>query len=132
MATMKDLAALLGVEIGEEFEINCNSYRFTDTALECSVLSNWVVSSEPNLIPDLFSGKRRIIKKPWKPKQGDTYFTASPPYCVVCTWCDRVSDKMLYAIGNCFRTRDEAEKHRDEILAKLNEIYDSGKPLLEW
>ena len=39
-------------------------------------------------------------------------------------------DLAYYAIGNCFRTGEEAEAHKEEVLARLKKIYDEGKPLM--
>lgn len=83
-----------------------------------------------------FVSDKRVIKKPWKPEKGEWYWRAT--YCGISSirgastrqWNDEMSDLAYYAVGNCFRTQEEAEKHKDEVLAKLKEVYDSGKPLI--
>ena len=72
---MADVAKMLGVELGEEFDVeycNWNPYRFTeDGLLDCK--------SNPNsgVLEVLLIGKAKIIKKPWKPKSGERYYLLS-------------------------------------------------------
>lgn len=138
MSKMKAVAALLGVEIGEEFEINDgyrgSRFRITDEKMEIKSDTDkglrWIEVTGDSLY-ELLTGQRKIIKKPWKPKKGEQYWCATT-YCGApqCEWQDRMSDLAYYAIGNCFRTEEEAEAHKEETLARLKKIYDEGKPLI--
>lgn len=77
----------------------------------------------------MFSDRMRIVKEPWKPKEGMNY------YCIDCygninEGCfdsNNSIDVSRYITGNCFRTGTEAKKHRDDVLKILN-----GEPLVKW
>ena len=72
----------------------------------------------------LVLGKHEIVKLPFEPKNGDSYFRIfinSGRDINVCrdTWLDWTTDYMCKCCGNCFRTEAEAEKHKYEIYEKL-------------
>lgn len=135
MSKMKEVAALLGVEIGEEFKTTGidNYCRITDSRFEIiTVWSEWI-EAPANILYELLKEKREIIKKPWKPKNGEEFFVCLEKGVVADRWADCTNDLMVYAAGNVFRTREEAEANRKEVLARLKKIYDEGKPLIgEW
>lgn len=79
----------------------------------------------------MFSDKMRIIKKPWKPKNGEEYwyvwFDESCDCCVGASHWERNSaDFTRYVVKNCFKTQKEAVEHADEVLKTL-----SGEPLVK-
>ena len=77
--------------------------------------------------------ERWYEKKQWKPKKGEEFFVCFYDDVITGVWSDCTADLMTYAAGNVFRTRNEAEEHKEEILARLEKIYDEGKPLIgEW
>lgn len=73
-----EICKMLGVEIGEEFkivyktrfEIICN---FTKEGL--FVHEGYSGKYEKELLADIVCGKVEIVKIPWKPKQGEDYYT---------------------------------------------------------
>lgn len=79
---MAEVAALLGVEIGEVFKIsddNCTGdlyYRLTPkNGIEYSEdNTSWKQGAGMMLI-DLMLGNVRISKLPWKPQTGEIYYT---------------------------------------------------------
>lgn len=137
MSKMKEIAALLGVEIGEEFEINGyhgSRFRIADEKMEIKSDTDqglrWTEVAGDSLY-ELLTGRRKIIKETRKPKNGEkywcaTYFGASP-----CEWQGGMSDLAYYAIGNCFKTETEAEANSKEVMARLEKIYADGKPLIQ-
>lgn len=138
MNRMKEVAALLGVEIGEEFgieELLDTAYRLTEMALEEKVDGGtWEATSGYNL-QLLLNGTRQIIKKPWKPASGEQYWFLVQDATAWAVWGGSMMDMTRYAVGNCFRTEEEAEAHKEEVLARLKKIYDEGKPMIgadEW
>lgn len=138
MSKMKEVAKILGVEIGEEFSVTKSgyTYRLTESGMETISmggisLGGKRIETSGYMLCELLAGRKTIIKKPWRPKYGEQYWCATT-YCGAsfCEWQDRMSDLAYYAVGNCFRTKEEAEAHEEEVLARLEKIYDDGKPLI--
>lgn len=89
-----------------------------------------LVSTEETLGMLLFDENARIIKKPWKPKNGEAYYYVSGKGNVLISFFNPENymiDLYNYILNNCFRTVEEAEKHKDEMLKILN-----GEPLVKW
>lgn len=111
---MKEVAKMLGVEIGEEFEIKGGdgAYYLTYDGLyhngfKCEKTLN-----------DLLVGVCTIKHKPWKPIINDTYyFVRSDGDVSSAQWISNVWDHSIYKLGNCYRTREEAEANRDKWIA---------------
>ena len=111
---MAEVAKMLGVNIGEEFEIKgCDgAYYLTYDGLyhngfKCEKTLN-----------DLLVGVCTIKHKPWKPIINDTYyFVRSDGDVSSAQWISNVWDHSIYKLGNCYRTREEAESNRDKWVA---------------
>lgn len=141
MRTVKDLVKLLGLEVGEEFYIYDNYYKeqysfvhkFSHHNLLYSDNSAW--RSSNRRILDFFTGRYTIIKKPWKPKFNDRYyyvtFRNSGNIVDNVRWNNDIFDYSSYVIGNCFRTEEEAEEHKEEIINYLKSIYEKGNTLCD-
>lgn len=127
------IAKMLNVEIGEEFKCY-STYDFVTHKLKfennglfyaqemCSkypdgnekILTNWILCSiADKLLAKILSGEYEIIKIPWEPKEGDTFYTFTLTYG---KWniCSELWDKdpINYALldkGWVFRTRKEAK-----------------------
>ena len=135
MNLIPKICELLGVEIGEEFDL-CNGmdscirmgciYKFSDACLmfadegdECC----FGVASDKTL-RCILNGSLKIIKLPFKPKDGESYWLVRWGHnqCIDIgygTWTsDDIDYRHLYC-GNCFRTRSEAAAHKFEIYEKL-------------
>lgn len=113
---VKQAAELLGMEINEEFEIEDERglnlvhqpYKFTE---------DYLLDGKGNVmfsvLGHLISGTYKIVKKPWKPKPGEEYFsidfaTDKDMGVYVNLWEGDCADTAMYIIGNVFKTRDEA------------------------
>ena len=123
---MEEVARMLGVELGEEFDLEghmWNPYKITETGLIDRFGGN-----EPDILLYLLSGIEEITKKekPWMPKDGENVFyvnindngaiwkdvfTADDLYCVV-----------DLALGWVFKTKEEAEAHKEEIMQQKERI----------
>lgn len=89
-----------------------------------------LVDEERTLFMLLFSDNVKIIKKPWKPKEGERYWyvTGFIDWDIKQEpWVGNGIDLSRYLIGNCFKTEEEAEKHKDDVLKVLH-----GEPLIKW
>lgn len=125
MNYMAEVAKMLGVELGEEFEIEfpAPSTIFTTAVFkenEFRIVKTDAYITTPywnySVLHSLLVGALTIKRKPWKPKCGEAY------WCVTILdgeidfdiWRDTLRDITLYKLGNCYRTYDEAEANRDK------------------
>lgn len=125
---MPEIAQMLGVEIGEEFDIlhECGEvidygpYKFTGKTIvshDEDELSGWALSH-------LLKGEYTLQKRPWRPKDGGECWAVFPDGSV--DW-DSFHKNSVYSlallnIGNCFPTEEAAEAAVPEMLAKFEEI----------
>lgn len=127
----------LGVEAGEEFnakhanigKILTNSkeepaiFKFGNDGLyaKCSDGSgDFFLIGMGNFL----KGDYEIVKKPFKPKEGEWYYLfmfCGGDFCVASTEFSKysVQDLTNAYCGNCFRTKEEANNHKAEIYEKL-------------
>ena len=69
-------------------------------------------------LTSLLSRKSIIKRKPWKPKDGEEYWLVN--HCgdvISLNWIDNFLCIANYKIGNCYRTREEAEANREKWVA---------------
>lgn len=132
------VAEMFGLEIGEEFKL-CevetgkllkNRYRITccDEPIQYydKNYRNWVCVSH---LCDIINGTYKIIKKQWKPKTGDIYFTPiimNDTYDVSeYKWQNREYDLIYWKSGLCFQTYDEADIKGVAMLKAIQKEYES-------
>lgn len=132
---MAKVAKMLGVELGEEFEImfpknlSCHATAVLNESgifIREHNLANqdfWKLSALTNLL----NGNYTIKCKPWKPKDDDMYYYVGfNGYIYKDIFCSGINRTInLYKLGNCYRTREEAEANRDKWVA----FYESDKVL---
>lgn len=124
---MPEVAKMLGVEIGEEFDAFNNEmeklghgpYKIIDNAIV-----DYVGCKTKNLLYGLLTGEYTLQKSPWRPEDGLKYWFVCPNARV--NWCafskDQYVDLALLNMGNCFPTKEAAEAAKPEMLAKFEEI----------
>lgn len=125
---MPEIARMLGVEIGEEFDIlykdgtamEDGPLKFTnETILDCDGddLQCWRLCC-------LLTGEYTIQKRPWRPKYGNEYWSISTDGSVFCSdfYKDNENDLALLNMGNCFPSEEAAEAAVPEMLEKFEEI----------
>ena len=135
MNLIPKIAELLGVEIGEEFklkqtngDIKSAKYRFRNIGDQTiyehtDFCGDWTMCSAEE-VGLLVLGKHEIVKLPFKPKDGKTYWSVrwnreQQLSISSANWAnDDIDYRMLYC-GNVFRTEAEAEKQKYEIYEKL-------------
>lgn len=123
MNYMKDIAKLLGVELGEEFyleDITDGCYltdgnaklvfKLSDTGLlrkDKHIVSGWIDST--CYLKGVFTGRYTIVKKPWKPKDKEIMYYIELNRSINQTWFNAKGGftLMMYSLGNCFRTKEE-------------------------
>lgn len=117
----KKIAEMLGVELGEEFSLKDNKtknivrprYKITqEEGLMYSVNRNEFERSVS--LMSIINGSYSVVKLPWKPKEGDRYcyYSASNGLVNYARWDDLCSELILWKVGNCFKTEEEANKKR--------------------
>lgn len=130
----KQIAEMLGLELGQEFVItdldgkrkDTITYKFTEDGL-FSKANN--LSMKVTLILDLLlSGKYKAVPKPWKPKYGEQYWSYSTKINGTCcnTFWEYTKDYAMWESGNCFRTEEEAKTKGKEIMEKLVKEYEEA------
>lgn len=134
MNKMKDVAALLGVELNEKFKVkhttsdeNKETMNFilTENGLyHSSSTYNRLVCVDQSWLTDMLTGEIEIIHLPFKPKANETYFTPAcfgeHAYIDCYEWVDSVENYIHYYLGLCFRTEEEAEANNDKLIKIIN------------
>lgn len=126
MNHMEEVAKMLGVELGERFKCdNGQEYELTpngikgifdypiDPRYEDEKLFN-------NVLVALLNGEIDIAPKPWRPKDGATFWYVDKHGRVWDDYWDEdygVDHLNYYRLGNCYRTKQEAEANRDKWVA---------------
>ena len=86
-----------------------------------------------DILDVLFSDRMEIVKKPWKPEDGEKYwyvwFDKIRNYNVSSSnWEKHSADFNRYIIGNCFKTEEEAHEHIYDII----QVLQHGAPFVKW
>ena len=132
-------AEMLGLELEQEFYLTDDDgntkgqliYKFTEDGLlyKPPTLVNWSKSSSGTILR-LLNGDYKVVTKPWKPKKGDiySYYLNSNYFGGInsCKWTDEGLDFLLWKVGNCFKTRDEAEEKGKEIMEQIQKEYEEN------
>lgn len=118
---MADVAKLLGVELGEEFEIEYPSPCSVKTIAVFYEAGFKIVKTDAVILQPywkdaelhgLLNGTLSIKHKPWKPKHNDLFWFVDQDGNVTTSYRKNSwYDTMLYKLGNCYRTREEAKEN---------------------
>lgn len=125
---MPEVARMLGVEIGEEFDViyetgqksDWGPYKITRDGL-VDESGNWTLNE--TAIFNLLKGNYSLQKRPWRPKKGELFWTINgkgnvEKYHFLNDMCDLA----LLNMGNCFPTKKAAKAAVPEMLEKFEEI----------
>lgn len=128
-----EIAKMLGLELGEEFEIKgCKGvvYKFVDDELIVNSTDDRGssgITAHMTLV-SLLKGEREIVKLPWKPKKGETYYTfelLGGKWVVhMLWWAGSPNGYALLDKGWLFRTREEAEAALPKVAAEIGVDYE--------
>ena len=132
----KQFAAMLGLELGQEFvltyddgTINEDTYKIEEDGFyyKNKQSEDWL--SEPSTtLYCLLQGLCKVVPKPWKPKYGEQYWRYSVENNQACTsiFGEYNDDYATWKIGNCFKTEEEAKTKGKEIMEKLVKEYEEA------
>lgn len=127
-----EIAHMLGVEIGEEFQTKGNSectYVFASDGLKLTYggIELSEIATKVALVT-LLSGKDEIVKLPWKPKKGEDYYTfgcVSEKWEVIQqTWINHPFDLALINKDWIYRTKAEAQAALPKVAAEMGVEYE--------
>lgn len=125
------IAQMLGVELGEEFkvvyktrfEIICN---FTLAGLFVHKGDSGKYEKEP--LADIICGKDAIVKLPWEPKKGETYYTfelLNGKWIVhLLWWAGSPNGYALLDKGWVYRTQEEAKAALPAVAKEMGVDYE--------
>lgn len=122
---MAAVAKLLGVELGEEFTIE-NADRKETVVLAMDGLhviqpNNVLGPDHGKLLSKVLQGLFDVVKKPWEPEVGDTYFYPCPylKQPLSETWSNHTMGFALKTLGMVYRTMEEAKANFASDYEKL-------------
>ena len=121
---MPEVAALLGVEIGEEFIIE-NAEHNLQVVLVADGLhvtkDDFLGSSNSKLLQNVLCGLFEVKKLPWEPKEGDRYYVLNTNALFIETfiWDNSTFGHAAKNMGIIYRTKAEAEAHLEKDYEKL-------------
>lgn len=122
MNHMDEVAKILCVELGEEFEIENtvkNPYKLTENGLyDCCDCNR------PDMLHNIITGNYEIVKKPWVPEHGGMVWIAdNDGEASLFTFeSDFAPDVAAFALGWYCLTEEEAEAHAPEIREQMRRI----------
>ena len=127
------IAEMLNVDIGEEFklqEIDNKIYKIELNGFWQRTENQKCWDSMEGSFFELnaiLMGKRTVVKLPWKPKKGETYYTfelLNGKWIVhLLWWIDSPNEYALLDKGWIYRSQAEAEAALPKVAAKLGVDY---------
>lgn len=123
------IAEMLGIEIGEEFHA---VYEFNYDYLIKFTGEDFVFAESykhydalDSVICDVLSGDAKIVKEPWKPQKYKPYWFYEECGVYKDVFDDN-KDYKNWKIGNCFRTKVEAEIKGKELMEQIRKEYEEA------
>lgn len=129
----KKFAEMLGLELEQEFvltDIDGNkkdifTYKITEDGIfyKSKISNDWF---KTELVDALLNGCIKAVPKPWKPEKGEKYFYYAKALgqTVYKIWIDENYDLLLWKVGNCFKTDEEAKDKGKEIMEQIKKEYE--------
>lgn len=125
---MAEVAKILGVELGEEFEIKgISNAKYLIDSDGIAIVSQKIEHYRPHLLQGILTGKREIVRRPWRPKVGDEYwrlhiYADGDHDAANYNYCGDSADINFVLMGNCFPTREAAEAAAPEIVKFYKDV----------
>lgn len=132
---LPEIARMLGVEIGEEFDIvyetgkkaDWGPYKITHAGLVGEAGGQTL---HIRAFFNLLAGNYTIQKRPWRPEEDGQYWVIYPDGFIRSYNFSKssLSDLAFLNMGNCFPTKEAAEAAVPEMLEKFEEIKKGVRP----
>nr|DAM44412.1 MAG TPA: hypothetical protein [Caudoviricetes sp.] len=129
---MCEICKMLGVELGEEFKVDKYdemTFKFAENVLAARADfkgAKWGITYV--VLSELLGGNVEIVKLPWKPKKGETYYTfelLGGKWIVrLLWWAGSPNGYALLDKGWVFRTCEEAEAALPKVAAEFGVEYE--------
>lgn len=126
------IAQMLGVELNEEFKIDTSGddiFQITESGVWMRKgidKEEWV--EKPFEFVMLCNGDAEVIRLPWKPKEGESFYTFTAAYgewsISLDVWAEEPCNYALLDKGWIFRTKQEAEAALPAVAAKMGVEYE--------
>ena len=129
----KQFAEMLGLELGEKFEltyddgtINEDTYKIEEDGFYYKNKQSEYWLAEPSTtVNKLINGYCKAVPKQWKPKNGEQYWYYDSKNGAECSyWHGFNYDYYSWKTGNCFRTEEETKTKGKEIMEELLKEYE--------
>ena len=131
MNYMPEVLEMLGLEVGEKFEIKRKDPSFA-TVTNVSFGENFTLTNKYGYkvtdgIELILTGEYEIEKLPWKPEKDDIYyFITESGHVTTSQFFLRTFDYNNYNYGNCFKTSEEiTEEIKQRILSEMKGKYEN-------
>lgn len=132
----KQFAEMLGLELGEKFEmiyddgtINEDTYKIEEDGIyyKNKQSEDWLPEPSTTL-SSLLQGLCKVVPKPWKPEKGEAYWHYSNVWkqATFLKWEGTIDDLCTWKCGSCFRTEEEANTKGKEIMEQLQNEYEEA------
>lgn len=135
MKYWKQFAEMLGLELEQEFVLtdvdgkrkDIFTYKITEYGIfyKSKISNDWF---KTELVDELLNGCIKPVAKPWKPKKGGKYWYYAKAFgqIVYKIWIDENYDLLLWKVGNCFKTEEEAATKGKEIMEQIQKEYEEA------
>lgn len=124
-----EIAKMLGLKLGEEFKIDTSGddiFQITESGvwMRRSIdKEEWV--EKPFEFVMLCNGDAEVIRLPWKPKEGESFYTFTAAYgewsVSLDVWAEEPCNYALLDKGWIYRTEKEAKAALPAVLKELSE-----------
>lgn len=124
-----EIAKMLGVELNEEFKIDTSGddiFQITESGVWMRKgidKEEWV--EKPFEFVMLCNGDAEVIRLPWKPKEGESFYTFTAAYgewsVSLDVWAEEPCNYALLDKGWIYRTEKEAKAALPAVLKELSE-----------
>ena len=141
------MAEHLGLKIGEKFKIKVDNqlnekvtFWFTEDSLMYDVaycssdlrdVQCWMLNASYQTIANLVLGDYEVVKIPWIPAMGEHYWyvmltsETDYPQTTYGQRKDNVISLLNLIHHNYFKTQEEAEKNKYEVIKNLQAVYEN-------
>ena len=137
MNKWKQFAEILELDLEQEFlltDVDGNTkgeliYKFTEDGLlyKSPTLVKWSKSSSDTILR-LLNGDYKVVPKPWKPKNEEKHWYYSDVFeeATYINWHGSFLNLLLWKVGNCFKTEEEAATKGKEIMEQIHKEYEEA------